>query len=137
MVVVVGGGGLVVVVVGGGRVVVVVDDGGGPVGGGVVAGGGGGGSGGSSSNGNVVSVGSVVLVARLTEYLSRMALPLGTVRGGSNDSTGMPSSATDMYAFQIMAGMQPPVTRPHTGTLVMGTLPSGAPIHTAVDSCGV
>jgi len=51
--------------------------------------------------------------------------------GCPNPSTGIPSTAFSMYAFQIMAGNEPPVTAiPRTCSIVRP--PFGYPIHTVV-----
>ena len=96
--------------------------------------------GGMVASGTSGSVDDVVeLVGILwVENLSLMNLPLAIslAFGAGKSSDGMPSSASLMNALQMRAGYVPPVTR-MPPTLRMGMLPSGEPIHTAVESCGV
>jgi hypothetical protein len=56
--------------------------------------------------------------------------------GCGNATAGRSASAAVMNRDQIDAGYDPPVTR-IPPTFVIGTSPTGAPIHTAVASWGV
>ena len=58
-----------------------------------------------------------------------------TAPPGGNDCGGVPASIEAVNACQIRAGYVPPNTS-MPPTSVIGTAASGAPIHTAVASCG-
>lgn len=66
---------------------------------------------------------------------SRRSSPRPSGEAVNTFSTGRSATARFMAAAQMRAGKDPPVTR-WPWTSVMGTILSGYPTQTAVDSCG-
>lgn len=91
---------------------------------------------------DVVEAGSVEVVDDEVEELvgaggppSRRSRPRLSGEAVCTGWTGSPATAGFMVAAQISAGNDPPVTL-WPCTSVMGTILSGWPTHTAVESCG-